>query len=322
MSLITQPQALDGTSAVLPSLTPRSKRALDLLGRVWKRIISNPKVALGFAIVIAFLLVAIFGPIFAPYDPQGISNLKHTAPNLQHLLGTTTLGQDVFSQFLYGTRSSVFWGFATGLLVMIISTVAGLTSGYFGGVIDDVITWFANITLVIPALPLAIVVVSFFPRGPLTIALVIALTNWAWNSRILRAQTMSLRSRDFVTAARASGESSSRIIFFEILPNVSGIVAAAFVSTTIFVILAWAALEFLGLGDINSVSWGSMLYWAQASDSIFSGLWWWFVPPGVAIAVLGAGLTLINFGVDEIADPRLRKQPKIRLLKHTQKAVA
>ncbi len=321
MSLIIPPQAPDAVPTALPVLTPRSKHAPGLLGWLWRRITANPKVTLGFAIVVAFLLVATFGPLFAPYDPQAISRLKHVAPSLQHLLGTTTLGQDVLSQFLYGTRSSVFWGFATGLLVMIISTAAGLTSGYFGGVIDDVITWFANITLVIPALPLAIVVVSFFPRGPLTIALVIAFTSWAWNSRILRAQTMSLRSRDFVTAARASGESSWRILFFEILPNVSGIVAAAFVSTTVFVVLAWASLEFLGLGDINSVSWGSMLYWAQASDSIFSGLWWWFVPPGLAIAVLSAGLTLINFGVDEIADPRLRKQPTIKLLKQ-KKAVA
>ena len=322
MSLSTQSPAVNGTPTALPSLAPRSKRARNLLERIWKWIIANPKVALGFAIEAVFLLVAVFGPLLSPYDPQAISSLKHVAPNPQHLLGTTTLGQDVLSEFLYGTRSSVFWGFATGLLVMIISTVAGLTSGYFGGVIDDTITWFANITLVIPALPLAIVVVSFFPRGPLTIALVIAFTSWAWNSRILRAQTMSLRSRDFVTAARASGESSWRILFFEILPNVSGIVAAAFVSTTVFVILAWAALEFLGLGDINSVSWGSMLYWAQTSDGIFSGLWWWFIPPGLAIAVLSTGLTLINFGVDEIADPRLRKEPKIKLLKNLKKAAA
>lgn len=299
----------------LSSLDSPSKRASELLKRLWHRITSNPKVAVGSVIVGIFVLIAIFGPIFAPFDPNAISRLKDTPPNAQHLLGTTVLGQDVLSQFLYGTRSSVFWGLVTGFAVMILSTAAGLASGYFAGVADDVISWIANVTLVIPSLPLAIVVVSFFPPGPLTIALVILFTSWAWNARALRAQTMSLRSRDFVTAARSSGESNWRILFYEILPNVSGIVAASFVSTTVFVILAWAALEYLGLGDINSVSWGSMLYWSQAGGGVFAGLWWWFVPPGLAIAILGTGLTLINFGIDEIADPRLRKEPKIKVQK-------
>jgi peptide/nickel transport system permease protein len=139
-----------------------------------------------------------------------------------------------------------------------------------------------------------------------TISLVIVFTNWAWQARVLRAQTLSMRSREFVAAARAMGESAWRIVFFEILPNEIGIIVAGFVSTTIYVVLTWAALEFLGLGDGTIPSWGSILYWAQQAGALGGGLWWWFIPPGACIAILGAGLSLINFGIDEIADPRLR----------------
>jgi peptide/nickel transport system permease protein len=159
-------------------------------------------------------------------------------------------------------------------------------------------------------LRLAIVLASYFPRGPLTIALVITFTSWAWGARVLRSQTLSMRSREFVTAARASGESRWRIIFAEIFPNEISIVAANFVSTTLYVILAEASLEFLGLGDATTVSWGSLFYWAQKDDALFLGQWWWFVPPGLCIALLGAGLALINNGIDEVADPRLRSEPK------------
>ncbi len=299
--------------------TARSTAASEILRVLVRLLTANRKVAIGSSIVIFFILVALFGPLLAPYDPSATSKLSETAPSAAHWLGTTATGQDIFSQLLYGTRSSVFWGFLTGLLVTAISVIVGLVSGYFGGFIDDLLSLMTNVFLVIPALPLAIVAVGYFPKGPLTIALVITITNWAFNARLLRAQTLSMRSREFVTAARASGETVWRIIFYEILPNEIGIVAAAFVSTVLFVILAWTALEFLGLGDINTVSWGSMLYWAQQSDSIFSGLWWWFGPPGCCIALLGAALALINFGIDEIADPRLRSEQVPKELK--QKAV-
>jgi peptide/nickel transport system permease protein len=221
------------------------------------------------------------------------------------------VGEDIFSQMLYGTRTSVFWGFSTGILVTLLSVLVGLVGGYFGGWIDDVLTMLTNVSLVFPSLPLAIVLAAYFPRGPLTISLLIVFTNWAWQARVLRSQTLSLRSREFVTAARSCGESSWRIIFYEILPNEIGLIVAGFVSTTIYVILAWAALEFLGLGDNTTPSWGSILYSAQQTGALGAGLWWWFVPPGACIAILGTGLSLINFGIDEIADPRLRvERPK------------
>jgi peptide/nickel transport system permease protein len=285
---------------------PLSARVLDVLRAAWKSMTVNRKMAVGTAILSFFILVGLIGPFFMTISPNATSHLFLAPPSAAHLLGTTVVGEDIFSQLVYGTRTSVFWGLGTGVLVTILSVVVGLISGYFGGLVDDLLTLFTNVSLVLPALPLAIVLAAYFPRGPLTISLVIIFTNWAWQARVLRSQTLSLRSREFVAAARASGEYTWRIIFFEIFPNEIGLVVAGFVSTTIYVVLTWAALEFLGLGDGTIPSWGSILYWAQQAGALGGGLWWWFVPPGACIAVLGAGLSLINFGIDELADPRLR----------------
>jgi peptide/nickel transport system permease protein len=214
----------------------------------------------------------------------------------------------VFVQLVVGTRASLTWALVTGLLVMVISITIGLVGGYLGGVVDDGLSLLTNVFLVIPGFPLAIVAVEYFSRTTLTIALVVALTNWPWGARVLRAQTLSMRSREFVTAARASGERTSRIIFAEILPNQLSIVAASFITTTIQVLLAVAGLEFLGFGDSAAVSWGTMLYDAYNGSALFQGAWWWFAPPGICIALLGAGLALLNFGIDELADPRLRTE--------------
>ena len=274
----------------------------------WRAATTSRKVAVGSAIVFFFILVGLFGPMIDRTNPNAVSNLFITPPSAAHWLGTTVVGEDIFSQLINGTRTSVFWGLGTGVMVTLISVVVGLVGGYFGGWVDDVLTLLTNVSLVLPALPLAIVLAAYFPRGPLTISLVIIFTNWAWQARVLRSQTLSMRSREFVTAARAGGEHALRIIFFEIFPNEIGLVVAGFVSTTIYVVLTWAALEFLGLGDGTIPSWGSMLYWAQQAGALGGGLWWWFIPPGACIAILGAGLSLINFGIDEIADPRLRQE--------------
>jgi peptide/nickel transport system permease protein len=292
--------------------SPTALRLLDL----WRLFTGNRKSLVGLCIVLLFVLVAIIGPLFVHHDPNAFSSDTLVPPSAQHWLGTTQTGQDVFSQLMVGTRVSIFWGFLTGIVVMILVVVMGLSAGYFGGVVDDILSLIINIFLVLPGLPLAIVLAAFVPfRGPVTVAAVIAITSWAYGARTLRAQTLSMRNRDFVDAARSSGESAFRIIFFEIFPNEISIVAASFIGAVIYVILAAAALEFLGLGDSTAVDWGTMLYWAQNNDALLLGAWWWFVPPGLCIAVLGAGLTFINFGMDEVANPRLRLAPQLRKIK-------
>lgn len=315
MQIQQVPHPASVTPVVLLPGDPLHTRLLGLLQAIWRTITINRKVAVGSAIVGFFIAVGLIGPFFMPYNPNATSHLFIAPPSTSHWLGTTVVGEDIFSQLIYGTRTSVFWGLATGLVVTVLSVLVGLVGGYFGGLTDDSLTLVTNVSLVLPALPLAIVLAAYFPRGPLTISMVIIITSWAWQARVLRSQTLSLRSREFVTSARVGGERAWRIIFFEIFPNEISLVVAGFVSTTIFIVLAWAALEFLGLGDGTIPSWGGMLYWAQQAGALGGGLWWWFIPPGLCIATLGAGLALINFGIDEIADPRLRPERPMKAAK-------
>jgi peptide/nickel transport system permease protein len=316
----------------LPSATFQQEQARSLPGIIlslvlavlrgfWKLVTINNKVLVGSCIVAFFMLVAIFGPMFIHQNPLKFTLNLLASPSSAHLLGTNQGGQDIFIQMVVGTRVSVFWAFLTGFLVMIISVTIGLVSGYMGGFIDDVFSLLTNVFLVIPGLPLAIVATQYFSRSELTIALIVALTNWPWGARVIRAQTLSMRNREFVTAARAGGERAWRIIFFDILPNEISIVAAGFITATIQVMLSIAGLEFLGFGDSLVVSWGTILNGAFVGDALLLSAWWWFVPPGLCIALLGSGLALMNFGIDELADPRLRKEPGMKGSKK-RKAVA
>jgi peptide/nickel transport system permease protein len=277
--------------------------------------LANGKVAFGMAVVLFFVLIAIFGPLIVHQDPNAFSSDLSLAPSPAHPLGTTSFGQDVLVQLIAGTRISVAVGFITGIIATLIAVLVGMVGGYFGGWIDEFLSLFTNVFLVLPALPLAIVLAAFLPyKGVLTVAFVIIVTGWSWGARVMRAQTLSMRNREFVTAAQAVGEPWWRIIFFEIMPNEIAIIMAELLGTIIASILAETGLEYLGLGDISSVSWGTMLYWAGNNDALLLGAWWWFVPPGLCLALLGAGLAFINFGIDEIANPRLNttKPPKVK----------
>ena len=188
-------------------------RLLGMLLAIWRAMTMNKKVATGCAIVGFFILVGFLGPFFMPYNPNATSHLFITPPSAAHWLGTTVVGEDIFSQLIYGTRTSVFWGLATALIVTVLSVLVGMVGGYFSGLTDDSLTLVTNVSLVLPALPLAIVLAAYFPRGPLTISMVIVITSWAWQARVLRSQTLSLRSREFVIASRVGGENAWRIIF-------------------------------------------------------------------------------------------------------------
>ena len=305
--------------STIPS--PTMLRLRDL----WRLVTLNRKVSIGFAILAFFVLLAIFGPIFFSQDPNTFSQDVLQPPSAAHWLGTTQTGQDILTQVVVGTRFSLLMGFAIGVLTMIVSIIIGLISGYSGGWIDEVLSLFTNVFLVLPTLPLAILLAAFAAyRGPVTIIIVLTVTGWSWGARVLRAQTLSMRNRDYVEAARASGEPALHIIFFQILPNEIAIVAAQLLGTVIYAILAETGLEFLGLGDITSTSWGTILYWAGNNDALLLGAWWWILPPGLCIALLGAGLAFINFGIDEIANPRLRKEarPRFARLKKARKVAA
>jgi peptide/nickel transport system permease protein len=273
----------------------------------------SPKIITGLAVLGVFLVLAVIGPWIAPHDPS--ASLSTTTgvplpPSGAHWLGTTQVQQDVFSQLLAGGRSTVLVAVLSGLVATVLSVVIGVTAGYIGGLADDLLSMLANFFLVMPALPLLIVVFGFLPASggsnDLLIGLIIAITGWAWGARVLRAQTLSLRSRDYVESARIIGERSWRVIGFEILPNLAPVVASSFLFTVLYGVGTYTALAFLGLVNPEHWSWGAMLFWAQSSEAELSGYWWWYIPPGLAVAFLGTALALLNFGIDEFINPRLR----------------
>ena len=268
----------------------------------------SAKTYVGFGILAVFVVVGVIGPTVAPYNPSASVGPTLHGPTGRFLLGTTQNDQDVLSQLLVGARTTLVVGFVSGLIATVLSVLVGVTAGYLGGLADEGLSLLANLFLVIPALPLLIVMTSYLPHaGPIAVAVVISVTGWAWGARVLRAQTLSIRRRDFVDAARIAGERTWRIVLFEILPNEAAIVVSSFLFTVLFAILTQVALDFLGLvNPSGDWSWGTMLYWAQSDQALQVGAWWWFVPPGLCIALVGAGLALANFGLDEWINPRLR----------------
>jgi len=274
----------------------------------WVRAFRRPWTLTGVIVVAIFCVLAIIGPWIAPYDPSAVSRATLQPPSAEHWLGTTQTGQDIFSQMLYGTQVSMLVGVLAAVFATVLSVIVGLAAGYLGGLSDEILSLIANVFLVIPALPLTVILAAYLPKtGSFGIILVISITGWAWGARVLRAQTLSLRKRDFVEAARATGEGTTSIIFRDIFPNQIAVIAAAFLGTVTGAILTQASLAFLGLTNVTEWSWGTILYWAQVSSAMLTGAWWWFVPAGAAIALLGTGLSLVNFGIDEFINPRLRQ---------------
>jgi peptide/nickel transport system permease protein len=275
--------------------------------RSWLRGLLMPKVLIGLVIVGFFGAMAIFGPMLVRADPGAITHARLQAPSLRHLLGTTQQGQDVLTQVIYGARVSMEVGFAAGVLTTLWSMLVGLTGGYLAGVSSELLSMFSNVFLVLPGLPLVVILAAYLPHsGSAGIILVITVTGWAWGARVLRAQTLSLRRRDFVEAARATGQGPVKIMLYDILPNEMAIVTVTFLGSVIGAILTEASIAFLGLSDVTQWSWGTMLYWAQVSGAELAQAWWWFVPPGLCIALVGTGLAFINFGIDDLINPRLR----------------
>lgn len=274
------------------------------------RIPRSPKVIVGLVILGIFIVLTIVGPWIAPYNPSDTIFTPDQGPTWQHWFGTTTSGEDVLSQLLVGYRVTMVVGFIAGFVATLISIVVGLAAGYVGGKTDEGLSLLSNVFLAIPGLPLLIVINSYLPpstqANPLVIGLVIALTGWAWGARVLRAQTMSLRDRDFVVAARIIGESRRRIMFNEIGPNLLPIIAASLLFTILYSVGVYTTLAFLGLTSVTEWNWGTMLYWAQTNNAALASEWWWIAPPGIAIALVGTSLALINFGIDEFINPRLR----------------
>jgi ABC-type dipeptide/oligopeptide/nickel transport system permease subunit len=265
------------------------------------------KLATGLILGGLILLFGVAGPFFVQ-NPAKVNDIGLAGPNGDHWLGTTQTGQDVLAQLAYATRGSLAIGAVVGLLTLVLSGFFGVVGAYAGGWVDELFSLVSNVMLVIPGLPLVIVISSYVPDKSIwLVAVVLSITGWAGSARVLRGYTLSLRSRDYVLAARVAGERRWRILAVEILPNLVPLLAAQVVFAVIFAILGEAGLSYLGLGATGSFTWGTMLYYAQNGLALRLGAWWWFVPPGLLLALFGTALSLVNFAIDEYVNPKLRR---------------
>jgi peptide/nickel transport system permease protein len=311
-----QPTAFDVPEPPLAAAVPSSARGGRIRVPLWiALLLRNPKGRAGLVIFGGMLLIALIAPLIADRASATDFNLLTTrqAPSWHHLFGTTDQGSDVWAQVVWGARRSLLLGAAAGAISTVIATVLGVFAAYRGGIVDDLINVVTNVFFVIPTIPLLVDVTAFLhTRGLVVMTLIIALTLWAFEARILRGQALTLKNRDFVQAAKVAGESTWRIVFGELMPNMISRIAAAFVLVFYVAILVDAGLEFLGLGEMQKASWGVALYWATVNSSVLQGEWWSFLFPGLAIGLTVIGLTLILAGIDEVSNPRLRGEGTAR----------
>jgi oligopeptide/dipeptide ABC transporter ATP-binding protein len=286
------------------------------LGDLWRAVSRSKKAVVGVLLLLFFTVLAVFPGQIAPYSPTAKIFPPGLPASRQHWLGTTTLGQDIYSQLIWGTRLSLLIALAVGGVATILAVLVGVSAGYLGGATDGFLSLVTDVILVLPIFPLIIVIAAYEKNaGFLTVVVVLGVLGWSYGARQLRSQTLSLRRRDFLESARVRGERKSYVILHEILPTMTSLIVATFLGAAIYAVLTAAGLQFIGLGDPNSQSWGTMLYWAQSNDALLAGMPLWAIAPGVCVALLGAAFALLNYAFDEISSPalRVRKLDRARL---------
>lgn len=272
----------------------------------WRRYKKSKTAMLGLAIIISFTTIAIFAPILAPYDPWHIDfSQKFQKPNMKHLMGTDQFGRDILSRIIWGSRVCLTIGFVAAGISAFIGILIGATSGYFGGKVDDVLMRFTEMFLVIPRFFLILLIVSLFGGSVWNVMIVIGLTSWPGTARLVRAEFLSLKEREFVEAARLVGAKDFKIMFRHILPNA---LSPVIVSSSLRVagsILSEAGLSFLGLGDLTHITWGQML---NRSNHFMRTAWWMAVFPGLMIFMTVLSFNLIGDGLNDALNPRLKEK--------------
>lgn len=298
------------------ALSPVAPERRFRVPQFMRLLLRNPKSAFGIGLLGSIILVSAIAPLLTSHAANEAGELPAQPPSWAHPFGTTDQGYNVWSQVVYGGRISLLVAGFASVIGMAIAITLGLLAAYSGGWRDDLINLFTNVFLVIPVLPLLLVISSFLTvTGPVTMALIIGATSWAIETRILRGQALSLRNRDFILAAKVAGESTTRIVFGEFLPNMLSRIAAGFAFVFVQAIFYEAALEFLGFGDANKISWGTILFWAANNSTLLQGEWWHFVFPGLAISLTVLAIVFINYGIDELSNPRLQQsKPQRRSL--------
>jgi peptide/nickel transport system permease protein len=300
--------------AGVPTDTPAGQLpAGRALARVARAVRSSRKATVGTVLMVIFILIALFPGVIAHDSPTVDAYAPRLPVSTAHLLGTNAYGQDLFSQVVWGTRNVLIIAFAVGVAATGIAVLIGVAAAYLGGWWDNVLNVLTDVLLVIPLLPLLIIIAAY-AHGASTGVMITAITvtSWSYTARQLRSQALTLRSRDFLEAARVRGERRLYVIVMEVIPTMTSLIVAAFLTNALYAVLLSSSLQFIGLGDPNTVSWGTTLYWAQNNAALQTGEPLWAIAPGACIAVLGAAFALLNYAFDEIGNPALRPVRKVR----------
>jgi peptide/nickel transport system permease protein len=268
----------------------------------------NTKLRIGLGTVLFFIILTFVGPLLAKYNPTDFVGPTGIKPSADYWFGTTSMGEDVFSQFVNGLAPTFLVGIVGGGLATLLGMTIGFAAGYRGGLLDEILSILTNVVLTIPALALLMVLATYVTvRGPFVESLFIGCTTWPWAARAIRSQTFTLRSRDFVDLARMTGMSPVKIIFMEIAPNMASYLFMTFILMFGGAILTAATLDFLGLGPTQGISLGLMMNYGMTNSALLLGMWWWFIPPGIGITAIVGGLYVMNVGLDEVFNPKLRE---------------
>jgi len=295
------------------SVGSTGKGVFGIAGHFVRTVNQTTTGRIAFYVFCLCAFLAVFGPLIAPYEPMERNYddagklIRLSGPTLDHWLGTTILGRDIFSQILWGARPAMLVGVLTALGVVLIGVNIGLIAGYFGGRVDSILMRITDIFLGLPFLPFIIVVLSISGRSIWTIIFAMTLVMWRSTARVIRAQVLSLKEMPFVAAARISGASDWTILYREVAPNIMPLALVNVAFALAWAIITEASIGFLGYSDPHVVSWGSIIYQAFASQMMYRAPWW-VVPPGLAIMVLVSSVYFIGRAYEQVVNPRLRRQ--------------
>jgi peptide/nickel transport system permease protein len=288
----------------------RSRQNQGWIDRGIRALGAYPVLVAGLILVLAIVLMSVVGPFFVPKEAVHVGySLPDQRPSREFLLGTDTVGRQLLAILIYGTPLTVAVGLIAGAIGLVVGMLFGFVAGYYGGIWDHLLRGAADVFLTIPGL-LVLVVIATTIHGSVSIttqALVVSALAWMYPTRTIRSQVLSIRERGYVQLARRSGMNGFEIIVKELVPNLLPYLAASFVGAVSAAILASIGLEALGLGPQNQPTLGMTIYWSMYYTSILRNIWWWWIPPIIVIVVIFIGLFLISAGLDQIANPRLRK---------------
>lgn len=288
--------------------TDKKNRRFDGLRTFFGLYRQNKMGMIAFITLMAFIVVAIFGPMITNYNPQSFGDAESVlnSPTSSHILGTDDMGRDVLSALIYGSRSSLLVGLFGTFISMFVGSMIGVLAGYCGKLTDFLLMRFTDIMLVLPAMPLMLVLASLFGSSILNIVLVIGFTGWAQTARIIRSQTLMIKEKQYIERSHAIGASTLHIVFKHILPDVFPLICANAVTTAACAIDAETTLSFLGMGDITKPSWGMMLHYAFEAGAATNGAYWFLIPPGLCVLFIVLSFSYIGNSFDEIFNPKLR----------------